>query len=274
MTFVLYQSEVVPKESVTISPFDTGVLIGDGVFTTLLIENGKPLFLEEHQKRLQKQASRMEMPFSALPIHLLYELINKNNAFSGYYRLKLALIAAGSGKREGILVGHLQPYLLKKEPLRLTIYPTPVEGPLAQIKSLSYFSRFLLMRWSQERGFDDCLVVDAKNHLLEASFSNFFWYEEGRFYYPDPILPLFFGITLETLQVALHKRGIAMRPIKKKFSKISTDSSLFLTNSLFGILPVASVNHFPYKRDKAIESKVKEVYEQAKNTSIIKLEER
>ena len=75
MNFVLFNDQVVPKENALLSPIDSGILIGDGVFTTLLIQNGVPILIKEHCKRLYSQAKKLNLRIVKLSSQSIHELI-------------------------------------------------------------------------------------------------------------------------------------------------------------------------------------------------------
>ncbi|GAB4186383.1 MAG: branched-chain-amino-acid transaminase [Simkaniaceae bacterium] len=268
--FVLFNDQVVEKEKVCISPFDRGVIFGDGVFTTILIENGKPVFFDAHQKRLHEQAKSLHIKAPLIAKEHIYDLIAKNNARFGNYRLKIVIMGGsvdvkGFEKRQaGALFGFLEPYEKKNKPLRVSIYPDPVETPIARFKTLSYLHRFILFDWAKERGVDECLIKNSEGILLEGVFSNFFWTCESNFYYPDPRLPLLHGITIQALQKIAENLGMQAKPVKAGLDQIPQEAHIFLTNSLMGFLPVTEIDNKQFPRNPHLEKVLKENFERYK----------
>ena len=56
---VYLNGRIVPAAEATISVFDTGLLHGASVFTTMLGHNGRPFRLERHLSRLLDNAEKM-----------------------------------------------------------------------------------------------------------------------------------------------------------------------------------------------------------------------
>lgn len=79
---VYINGELVPREDAKISVFDSGYLVGDGVWEGLRLHDGEFAFLKEHMDRLFQGAAAigMEMKMSRQDyIDALYETVKANN---------------------------------------------------------------------------------------------------------------------------------------------------------------------------------------------------
>ncbi|MCX6908511.1 MAG: aminotransferase class IV, partial [Verrucomicrobia bacterium] len=56
--------EYVPEEKAAISPFDRGLLYGDGLFETMRCYDGKFFRLDRHVERLRVGLKRLEIPLA------------------------------------------------------------------------------------------------------------------------------------------------------------------------------------------------------------------
>ena len=67
---------VTPADRAVISIFDRGLVLGDGLFETLRVRNGRPEFLNLHYRRFQKSARRLRlrMPVSEKTLPLILEV--------------------------------------------------------------------------------------------------------------------------------------------------------------------------------------------------------
>lgn len=257
MNFVLFNNQVMPKEKALLSPIDTGILIGDGVFTTLLVQNGVPILIEEHCKRLYSQARKLNLRIIEISSQSIHELLIRNNAKLGTYRLKLCYIAQGDFFQKNkltILVGVLSPYALRKDPVRLLPYPYPVDTPFSKYKTLAYSHRFFLLQWAISQQFDEVITVDSKDYILETAFANIFWFVGNTFYYPASELPVFPGITIEIIKKIVSSwEGYSIQPIYREIQDITTSEQWFIASSLLGIKPIIQIGSVNLARNHALE---------------------
>lgn len=260
MKFVLYDNQIVSQDKALISPIDTGILIGDGVFTTLLIQHGMPIFFEEHCERLYAQAKDLNLQTIEISLQSIYELIIQNHAQRGEYRLKLCYIARGGFFQKtklSILLGILAPYIQVHHPLRLLPYPYPLETPFSHYKSLGYSHRFFLLQWAITHQFDDIITKDSKGHILETAFANIVWVKGKTVYYPAPQLPVFPGITIEVIKKIISSwEGYTLEQSYKQIEDIDSSAQWFITNSLLGIRPVIQIGSVALTRNYALEERL------------------
>ncbi len=267
---MLLAGRVIAKEEALVSPLDRGFTCGDGVFTTILVENGKPIFFHAHQKRLREHAKELKIQAPFIAIKLIEELIVKNSASQGKFRLKI-LISGGQGpigfdqRRPGFILAYLQPYETKTQPLSITIYPFPFEHPGKSMKTLAYLPRFMIHDWTRAQGFDECIITNASKIVLEGTFSNIFWVIDKRFYYPDPKLHMMQGITLLTILKIVRKLGYILQPVCVDFHRIPKEANLFLCNALMGFIPVENVDHLRFHRSPLFERELHQEYEHMKS---------
>lgn len=273
MNFVLFNDHVVPKENAFLSPIDSGILIGDGVFTTLLVQNGAPILIEEHRKRLYFQAKKLGLQIMEISSESIHELIIRNKAKSGAYRLKLCYIAKGDffqKNKLSTLIGVLAPYTVRKDPLRLLPYPHPIETPFFQYKTLAYSPRFFLLQWAISQHFDEVITVDSKGYILETAFANIFWFIGNTLYYPAPELPVFPGITLEIIKKIVSSwKGYSIQPTYKQIHEITASEQWFIASSLRGIQPVIQIGSLALARNYNLEQMLIDMYESRKLNSSI-----
>ena len=205
MSFAYCQDRFVPVEEAKVSIFNRGFLYGDGVFTTLRVENGKIFYLKEHSERLRKQCEFIFLDFPEIKETLIHQLVHLNHADHGFWRLKIMVTALEdmlSGQttrgRKSELFMTLVPYEGSFcTPVRLAIYPYPYQSALAKIKSLAYLERLRIKEFALSHGYDDALVLDPNGCILETGVANIFWKDRHGIHVPDVSLPYYFGVTLE-----------------------------------------------------------------------------
>lgn len=246
---IVYLNGLFLEESHASVPIsDRGFLFGDGAFTTIKIENGKILYLEEHLKRLKHDCDELLIEFPLIDPNIFYKLVEQNNAQQNLWRMKILITGKGElsaiPRPHGVFLVSIKPYISAgNDPINLCLYPHPITSKLAHIKSLSYVERFQIKNYAKLQGFDDAIVLSPEGYLLETSFSNLFWIENGTIFTPDKSLPLLRGITLNQIIKETH-----LEVLEGKYSleNINGHASVYICNALTGIRPVKSILNHEY----------------------------
>ena len=64
MTILWLNGNLLDTENARIDPADRGFLLGVGLFETLLVHAGKPVFATDHLARLRQGAARLNIPLA------------------------------------------------------------------------------------------------------------------------------------------------------------------------------------------------------------------
>ena len=162
-----------------------GVLLGWGVFSTVGIQNGRALWLDHHLRRLRRDARRCEIriEFSdELLSDALRAVVRANNVCNGLARLSVSRRDDGRwNTRNGsdFTITALETAPLATRDLRVATRRAPDLGPLAGIKTTSYLPYLWCWREAKEHGFDEAILLDACNRVVEAARSSVFWVRDG-----------------------------------------------------------------------------------------------
>lgn len=188
-----------------------------GVFRTIRVENGIPLYLEFHLDRLKKECLQVGLKIVLPP---LSDCLSQ--AKIGIWRLRIAVEASNTTLS-------IQPYEPINAPIRLCIYPEPLAN--LKVKSLSFLNRSKLLEYAKSNGCDDVLTIDTEGYVLEGAFSNVFWKDARGTGFVDPSLPYYEGL-MQELVIKKNPRSY--------FAKIRpeelVENQIFLCNSLKGVM--------------------------------------
>src|SRR5690242_13672883 len=86
--FINVNGELKPRPEAVVSVFDSGFMLGDGVWEGLRVHKGKPLFLNRHLDRLFEGAKAIAMHIGLSREELtkrLYETLDANNMSDGVH---------------------------------------------------------------------------------------------------------------------------------------------------------------------------------------------
>ncbi len=264
MTIVFVEGKFIEEKEASIPLTDRGFLFGDGLFSTLRVFEGKIEGFKTHLAHLRNQCDTINLKYPEIKDEWLRELVQRNQAFKGVWRLKILVTGGDSPsldlkQRQGRLIMLIKPVeTLSPQAQNLCIYPIPYSVPLGCIKSLSYLDRLYMANHAREKNLDDVLTISCEGHLLESSFANIFWKENDHFFSPESSNLLLKGSTLTLLSKQLD-----ILFVKKKLEEILETAQIFLCSSIRGIVPVIQIEDRKFTRDIKLEETLLKEYTSA-----------
>jgi branched-subunit amino acid aminotransferase/4-amino-4-deoxychorismate lyase len=245
--FAMCNGSLVEAEALRVSPLRAGFMYGEGVFETIAVRRGRPVFFADHHARLEKSAAILEASAmagcDALQARCL-EVIAVNGMTAG--SLKVVVFHGGTAWTELILArAHVYPATRYEAGFRLrTVAGDERVDPVHGLKSLNYLSNIRAKRAAQAAGFDEALFVDPQGRLLEGATTNVFVIRDGTVFTP----PLSRGI----LPGVMRGRVLSLNgPVRFRACDLGLDDlrraeEVFVTNALLGVMPVAQVDDIHY----------------------------
>lgn len=261
--WVFFNGSFVKESAASIPVSDLGFLFGDGVFTTARVTRGVCELALSHMERLRQQARLLNFEWEPFSLEVIEELISLNDAKEGVWRLKIIVTAREvEGEREaGNVLARLEPAEdLSFHPCSLSIFPTPIESPLAHIKHLAYLDRCYIREYARKRGDVDALVMDRRGYILETGCANVFWFYEGKWWMPDSSLPYLKGLFLNSLLPHLH---VPIEWVRAEVAQIPPRASVYISNCLMHVRPVVRVERILFQRNPDGEALLQEAISRA-----------
>jgi branched-subunit amino acid aminotransferase/4-amino-4-deoxychorismate lyase len=243
--------ELVEAAALRIAPDDRGFLLGDGVFDTFGVRDGAPLWLDAHLARLRASAAvfGIPVPFTDDEIETAARTLAAGNGVTrGAGRLTLS---RGAGQRGLLPPDPARPFAL----LAVAPAPAPV-GPLRVLlsdivrsstalssrwKTLSYIDNVEARRRASIRGCGEALLLNERGEIACASAANVFWIEGETLFTPSLDCGVLAGVTRARLLQIAKSKGVDAREGRFGLDALRTADALFLTNSVAGVVPVASL---------------------------------
>ena len=240
---------IVAPDAAGITIDDHGFTIGDGIFETLLVRDGRPGFWDRHMVRLQRSLRVTGLP----PVHevLITDAVRSVIEASGLRDARLRITISSGPAPGGLRRGHRPTVLVTASPLDLAAGPPdPVavvtvpwvrneRGPLVGVKSTSYAEAATLQGRVDALGADDALLGDTRGRMSEALTANVFVELGGRRLTPGTDCGCLAGIVREVLL----ESGIA-EEADVALDAVTGATEVFLTSSVVGVRPVASIDGY------------------------------
>ncbi|MBN2702918.1 MAG: branched-chain-amino-acid transaminase [Pontiellaceae bacterium] len=255
----IYMSgKLVDEKDAVVSVFDHGLLYGDGVFEGIRAYNGRVFLLDEHIDRLYDSAKAiaLDIPMSkGEMVQAVVDTCKANNIKDGYIRL---VVTRGVGtlglnpylceKAEVIIIAsgiQLYPQELYDNGLRIVTVGTIRNHPEAinpRIKSLNYLNNIMAKIEAINAGCMECLMLNHKGEVAEASGDNVFVVKNGILFTPPVTCGALEGLTRNKVIEIARKAGYEVREIPLARYDLYVADEVFLTGTAAEIISVVDVD--------------------------------
>lgn len=249
---VFLNGKFVPEEQATVSVFDRGFCLSDGLFEAIPVYRSKIFLWEKHFERFQAGAQILKIKLPFLPDAIrdfAQELLRKSQMADCVLRMQLS---RGTGPRgysiKGadlpILVMSLHPRPKISSPAQIIISSVriPSNDPLASFKACNKLPHILARMEADERGADEALLLNTDGNIAEATSANLFWTEKKSVCTPPLRSGALPGVTrgvvlkiCERLQIPRSEKDIAPESLLKC-------EGAFLTSIAVEIREISKVN--------------------------------
>jgi len=265
---VWQNGSLIPEEEFRLSPFDTGLTVGKGVFETLLALRGEPFAWTRHYRRLSEAAHlfSIEIPSSELLRDAVLAVLNANEFIVARVRVTITGGVGGPGvSRKGAPTAFVTttPFVEFPEEAKVCLGGSrDFAGPLDAVKSLSYAENILLMEEAKRKGFDEILISNSAGNLIEGSGSNVFVVRQGVVLTPplsDKCLP---GVTRALVLNLLKKEKWEHREISIPTDDLSDADEIWLTSSTRRIQRVTGLAEKSYGAEAPFFKKMRARFDQ------------
>ena len=219
---------------------DEGYSFGLGLFETILLYKGKPVFLDGHLARINKSIVDLGLNIDKLERDEVFQYLNNKNILE-YEVLKIVL-----SEKNRLFLKREYTYTEKDYQKGFSLNISKVRRNESSIftfhKTLNYGDNILEKRKSKKLGYDEPIFLNSKNQITEGATSNIFVVVEDKIYTPKLSCGLLNGIVR---QYIVSNYDIIESEIDLEF--LNNADEIFLTNSLFGIMPVNNLEKKVFK---------------------------
>ena len=232
----------------TVSLYDAGFLLGDGLFETIRFQNGRLFQPEKHLKRLHSGLNIIQIELDKSNTELiscLEEMVIRNDIRSGLLRLMIT-----RGKIEGTpwnFTGIPNVYITirplteePKKPVKVVFYPEekyPIIRFNPAIKSLNYIGNMLAKKNAEKEGAFEPVFFNRDGYVTECAIRNIFFIQDKTLMTPGIDLGVLPGVMRETImEIALELDLIVSDKIIS-FNSINDMDEAFISSTGIGLLP-------------------------------------
>src|SRR6056297_2426324 len=248
--------KLVPKSEAMVSVYDSGFMLGDGVWEGLRLYEGRWAFIDEHIDRLFEAAKAIDLDLGLSRSDLIAAVLETQRAnemtTDAHARLmvtrgvKTRPFQHPSLSRQGptlaIIMEHSKPAIAR--PIRLATVPHMRGLPMTQDPKLNSHSKLnciLACIAAEKAGADEALMLDVHGFVNTTNACNFFIVRKGQVWTSTGDYCMN-GITRQKVIDLCHEDGIPVH--ENNFSLVETYGAdeAFLTGTFGAQTPVGEID--------------------------------
>ena len=253
---IYVNGEIIPKLEAKISVFDSGFMLGDGVWEGLRLYSGKWAFFDEHMDRLFEAIKAIDLDFKLNKKDILAALeetrLSNGIETNAHARLMLTRgvktrpfqhpSLSQSGPTFVIIIEHSAPKTPR--PIKLATVPHIRGLPMTQDPKLNSHSKLnciLACIAAEKAGADEALMLDINGFVNTTNACNFFIVKNGEIWTSTGDYCMN-GITRKKVIDLCKENNITI--LEKNFSLVDTYSAdeAFLTGTFGAQTAVSNID--------------------------------
>lgn len=279
--WIYINDEFFRRADAKISVFDSGYLVGDGVWEGVRLHHGKLVFIEDHLKRLWNaaKATGIKLPFSKAELILkIQETISKNEMHDGVH-IRI-MITRGIKKTPSqdprltisgpnlVIIAEYKKASSSSKGRGIRLFTSTIRrgrpdylDPKLNCHSKLHEVQALIQ--AIEAGADEALMLDVNGFVSTCNATNFFIVKDGEVWTSTGAYCMN-GITRQKVIELCQKNNITCH--QKDFSLYDAYSAdeAFVTGTFGGLTPVVSIDGKPIENNDIdlVRTKLDQLYDQ------------
>lgn len=256
---VYVNGELLPREQATISVFDSGFVLGDGVWEGIRLHNGKLAFIKQHLDRLFEGAKALDMDIGMSAEKMAAEIQRTVQANSMHSDVHIRLMVS-----RGVKATPYQDPRVTVSGATVVIIPefkTPVPETLTRgislftvhvrrgypdvqdqtINSHSKHNCIQACIQATKAGADEALMLDPHGFVATCNSTHFFIVREGEVWTSTGDYCLL-GITRDNVIQLCQENDIPVEQKAFTLTQAYSASEAFVTGTFAGVAPVTSID--------------------------------
>jgi branched-chain amino acid aminotransferase len=245
--------DLVREDLVRISPFDHGLLTGDGVFESIVTERGRPFAWTRHLARLRHSAAGLGLDLpSDDELRGGVDAVIAANGFGpgAADRARVRITVTGGVAPPGSGRGTSSPLvLITATPLTEVADTTDVitvpwtrneRSAVAGLKTTSYAENVVALARAKQHGASEALFANTAGHVCEGTGTNVFCVVDDELVTPPLSSGCLAGVTRALVQ---ELTGAAERDLP--FGVLAEVEEAFLTSTTRGVQGITTIDARP-----------------------------
>ena len=256
---IYIDGKIIPRPEAKISVFDSGFLLGDGVWEGIRLHNGQLVFLKEHLDRLYTGANSIGIDIGMSSDNLTRKIIQTIEANNMYSNIHLRLIVSRGIKSTpyqhprvnigGPTIVIIPEYKIvtedsKDNGLELVSVNTIRSSEITQdpkINSLSKFNCIQACIEADRLGADEGLMLDLNGYVSTCNSTNFFVVRQSEVW-TSTVEYCLNGVTRGAIINLCKSNDIKIYEKNFIIDDVHAADEAFVTGTFAGVLPVTKID--------------------------------
>ncbi len=251
--------EFFPRAEAKISVFDSGFLVGDGVWEGIRLHHGRFAFLDRHLERLFAGATAIDLDIGRTRDEVtaaLQDTVDRNDMHDGaHVRL---MVTRGDKKtpsqHPSNVIGGPNVVIIAEHKVAdpsvadegITLFTATVRRPGPEVldQRLNCHSKLhevIALIQAVKAGADEALMLDPTGAVATCNATNFFVVRDGELWTSTGVYNLN-GITREVLLEEAEAAGIRTHQAPYSLTDVYAADEAFVTGTFGGLTPVTEVD--------------------------------
>ncbi|MCT4665169.1 MAG: aminotransferase class IV [Flavobacteriales bacterium] len=274
-----FQGNLISEEAFQLSPENRALRFGDGLFETMLYQNGVIHFYEDHYFRAMGSMCMMRMNIpKAWNMEYFYqqiiETIEHNGLLNKTANIRIQFYRKGGGK---YLPNDLSvAFFIEVSPLdenKIVFQENGLKADafydhskaateLSSIKTSNALIYVLASIFALENKIDQAFIFNTNKEIIESQNANIFVLKGEEAIVPSPQKGALDGIMRKQLIKTLEKEGYTIKDDKLRLYELQTADEILVTNAIFGVQYISQFQEKQY-----LYSKAKDLAEKVRNSA-------
>jgi branched-chain amino acid aminotransferase len=245
--FVCYNGEMISKDQPVLVAHNRSFKYGDGVFETMRWKGGHVVLSNYHFERLFNSLKLIQVNTQSVSTNLLMKAIEDlcilNNC-TNTARVRLAVYRGENNNARYLIEATLLEKTVgdwNEKGLTIDLHPYVRKAcdAFANLKTANYLPYVMAELYREERGLDECLVLNAFNNICDGSKSNIFLLFGKEIYTPALHQGCVNGVLRRFIIDELKKYSYTIKQTTVSVELLQQADEVFLTNAIRGVKWVA-----------------------------------
>jgi branched-subunit amino acid aminotransferase/4-amino-4-deoxychorismate lyase len=224
----------------TLPATDRALTHGLGLYETIKLVDGTPVFFEEHVARLVQGIAALGLDKHIDKPELAEQVCRLSEANGSSDNSCRLLVTAGPAGGAPNLLVQTDRRAFPTRPLRVISYRGVRVS--AQYKAMTVMQSYFAQRAARAAGVDDALLVDGEGRIFEGATSNVFVVRSGGLVTPPAEGDILPGVLRAKVEELATAAGIPVVEAWARVSDLRPDDGVLLTSSVRGVVPVERVD--------------------------------
>jgi branched-chain amino acid aminotransferase len=233
---------------------------GDAVFETIKIRNGKIALFDYHAERLFAGLKLLQINSSTFNSTTLQnkilELSQRNDCIN-LGRIRLHAFRNDNNNAEYTIEANriddaVNLYNVKGWMIDLYPHAQKTCDEFANLKSANYLPYIMADLYAKENGLDECILLNVRNNISDASKANLFIIKKNEIYTPALSQGCIAGVMRKFIINMLQAIGTLIHETEVTEQMLLNADEVFLTNSIYGIRWVQKFKNTIYTNSQSM----------------------